>query len=79
MLWLGRMGLVQMTTPLIPFAINSQAGRLAEMRENPERKNTNRDILDSYLALHRAKPDVVTNDMVLELGVMLGFAGSEST
>lgn len=49
------------------------------MRENPERKNTNRDILDSYLALHRAKPDVVTNDMVLELGVMLGFAGSEST
>ncbi|BCR85522.1 uncharacterized protein ACHE_20980A [Aspergillus chevalieri] len=79
MLWLGRMGFVQMTTPLIPFAINSQAGRLAEMRENPERKDTNRDILDSYLALHRAKPDVVTHDIVLELGVMLGFAGSEST
>lgn len=73
------MGLIEMTTPLIPFAIISQAGRLAEMRENPERKNTNRDILDSYFALHRAKPDVVTNDMVLELGVMLGFAGSEST
>ena len=79
MLLLGRIGLVKMTTPLIPFAIKSQAGRLAEMRRNPERKNSNRDLLDSYLALHRAKPDIVTGDVVLELGVMLGFAGSEST
>ena len=73
------MGLVKMTTPLIPFTVNSQAERLAEIQKNPDRKSSHRDILDSYLSLQSARPDLVTDDIVLELGVMLGFAGSEST
>ncbi|OCK73322.1 cytochrome P450 oxidoreductase [Lepidopterella palustris CBS 459.81] len=76
---LGRLGFINMTTPMIPFAINSQAERLREFKANPNRKEKNRDILDSYMALHIAKPDIVTENEVLELGVMLGFAGSEST
>lgn len=79
MLFLGKLGTVNMTTPLIPFAHKSQASRMEELEQNSERKQQNRDILDSYLEAHTNKPDVITKDEVTELGVMLGFAGSEST
>lgn len=37
------------------------------------------DMLDTYIGLHHAKPDVIGPHHVTELGLMVGFAGSEST
>ena len=81
MLWLGRRGIVELTKPLVPWAVKYQAERNQQWAENkklglPPMEN---DILDTYIGLHHAKPDIIKANHVTELGLMVGFAGSEST
>lgn len=81
MMWLGKRGLVELTTPLIPWAVRYQAERVKQWNEDrqlglPQRKN---DMLDTYMAIHQANPNVIKAHHVTELGLTVGFAGSEST
>ena len=81
MLWLGRKGWIELTTPLVPWAVKYQSERIRQWKENAElgKPQTQNDMLDTYVSLHHAKPDVITPHHVTELGLMVGFAGSEST
>jgi cytochrome P450 len=81
MMWLGKKGLVELTTPLIPWAVRYQAERVKQWNEDrkqglPPRQN---DLLDTYMAIHHANPQVIKEHHVTELGLTVGFAGSEST
>ena len=78
MLWLGRIGLFDMTTPLVPFANRSQQAKLAT-RASEKKPAAPQDLMDKYLDIHEAKPESLTLEGVTELGIMMGFAGSEST
>lgn len=81
MMWLGKKGLVELTTPLIPWAVRYQAERVKQWNEDrqlglPQRQN---DMLDTYMAIHHANPKIIKEHHVTELGLTVGFAGSEST
>jgi cytochrome P450 len=81
MMWLGKRGLVELTTPLIPWAVRYQAERVKQWNEDrklglPRRQN---DMLDTYMAIHHDNPNVIKAHHVTELGLTVGFAGSEST
>lgn len=77
-LWLSRLGIIEVTVPLVAFAKKHQPfERIAAQLGSTSKETPRRDLLDSFVEAHKGNPEVITDQEIIDLGVLQGAAGSE--
>lgn len=64
--------------PLVAFAKKHQPfERIAAQLSSASKETPRRDLLDSFVEAHKGNPEVITEQEIIDLGVLQGAAGSE--